>query len=139
MIGGMGCGLHGCLRVEMAGRVVEWLWVTTAGTASPGVAESFVKVSYLEDKTCPPVTAAALHILQQHAFLPCVQASNMLSPPNNWKHRWRLNNLSLNTGLQFLISSAVSFDLGIQFVVVNTIHACYLRLTVCPGVLLWTV
>ena len=40
-----------------------------------------------EDKTCPQVTAAALHILQQSAFLSYVLSLIMLSAPNSDKHR----------------------------------------------------
>ena len=40
-----------------------------------------------EDKTCPQVTAVALHILQQSAFLSCVLSLIMLSAPNSDKHR----------------------------------------------------
>ena len=56
------------------------------------------------------------------------------SAPNSDKHSWRLNNGSLNTGLLFLISSSVSFDLSIQFVVVTTIRAYSVRLNWCPDV-----
>jgi len=46
----------------------------------------------------------------------------MLSALNSNKHRWRLDNPSLNTGLLFLISSSVSFGLYVEFVVVTTIR-----------------
>ena len=94
----------------------EWLncfgWpsaITAAGTASSGVAESFVKTSSLaRTRHTHQVTTAALHILQQIAFLSCVEFEpDHVSSRNSGKHRWRLNNRSLNTGLLFLISSCV--------------------------------
>ena len=71
MIGGGGGGLH----VEMAGRVVEWFWVAKCNhNCWNSVAKSFVKASYLSrTKHAHPVTAEALHILQQSAILSYVE------------------------------------------------------------------
>ena len=71
----MGCGGGGGLHVEMAGRVAEWFWVTKCNyNCWNSVAESFVKASYLAGKRhVHHVTAAALHILQQSAFLSYVE------------------------------------------------------------------
>ena len=94
--------------------------------------KSFVKASYLvRTRHAHQVTAAVLHILQP-SFLVWSLSLIMLSARNSDKHRWRLNNRSLNTGLLFLVYTSVSFGFCIQFV------ACNVRLNVCPGVLLWT-
>ena len=85
--------------------------ITAAGTATPNVAESFVKASSLaRTRRTHKITTAALHILQQIAFRSCVEFEpDHAVNPNSGKHRWRLNNRSLNTGLLFLIFSSVSF------------------------------
>ena len=59
----------------MAWRVVEWFWVTKCNhNGWNSVAESFAKASYLaRTKHAQQVTAAAMHILQQSAFLSYVQ------------------------------------------------------------------
>ena len=72
---GVGVGGGGVLRVEMAGRVVEWFWVAKCNhNCLNSVAESFVKASYLpRTRHAHQVTAVALHIMQQSAFLSYVQ------------------------------------------------------------------
>ena len=47
---------------------------------------------------------------------------DILSVQNSDKHRWRLNNCSLNTGLLLLISSSVSSGLCVGFIVATTIR-----------------
>ena len=63
------------VMIEMAGRVVEWFWVASYNNNCwNSVADCFVKVSYLPRTThTHQVTAEALHILQQSAFLSYVQ------------------------------------------------------------------
>ena len=109
----------------MVGSVVEWFRVSKCNHSCwNSVAESFVKSSYLaKTRHAHQVTAEALHILQQSAFLSYVQFELiMLSARNSDKHRWRLNDRSLNTGPLFLISSSVSFGLCVEFVVVTIIR-----------------
>ena len=55
--------------------MVEWLWVAKCNhNCWNGVEESFVKASYLARiRHAHKVTDVALHILQQSAFLSCVQ------------------------------------------------------------------
>ena len=64
----------GDLHVEMAWRVAEWFWVAKCNhNCWNSVAESFVKASYLaRTRHTYQLTALALHILQQSAFLSCV-------------------------------------------------------------------
>ena len=68
---GGGGGLH----VEMAGRVVEWFWVAKCNhNCWNGVEKSFVKACYVAwTRHAHHVTAEALHVLQQSAFLCYVQ------------------------------------------------------------------
>ena len=63
------------VMIEMAGRVVELFWVASYNNNCwNSVADCFVKVSYLPRTThTHQVTAEALHILQQSAFLSYVQ------------------------------------------------------------------
>ena len=105
----------GDLHAEMAWRVVKWFWVARCNhNCRNSVAESFVKTSHL---------ARTRHAHQQQsAFLSYVVLSpNMLSTPNSGKHRWRVKNSGLNSGLLFLVSSSVSLGLCTAFVVVTTI------------------
>ena len=99
MIGGRGRGVGGGGggHVEMAGRMVEWFWVAKRNhNCWNSVAKSFVKASYLaRTRHAHQVTAAALHILQQSAFLSYVE---------------------------FEPDHAVSFGLCGEFVVVTTIR-----------------
>ena len=83
------------------------------------VAKSFVKVSYLSrTRHAHQVTDAALHILQQTAFLSYVEFEpDHAVSSEQWLHRWRLNNRLL-----FLTSSSVSFGVCIEFVVVTAIR-----------------
>ena len=83
------------------------------------VAKSFVKASYLaRTRHAHQVTDAALHILQQTAFLSYVEFEPYHAVSSEqWLHRWRLNNRLL-----FLKSSSVSFGVCIEFVVVTAIR-----------------
>ena len=81
--------------------MVERFWVAKCNHSCwNSVAESLVNASYLaRTRHGHQVTAAALHILQQTAFLSYVQFELItLSARNSDKHRWRLNDRSLNTG-----------------------------------------
>ena len=105
--------------------MVERFWVAKCNHSCwNSVAESLVNASYLaRTRHGHQVTAEALHILQQSAFLSYVQFELItLSARNSDTHRWRLNNRGLNSGLLFLISSSVSFGLYVEFVVVTTIR-----------------
>ena len=86
------------VMIEMAGRVVEWFWVASYNNNCwNSVADSLVKVSYLPRTThAHQVTAEALHILQQSAFLSYVQFDRTVTHTG-----WRLNNRNLNTRLLF--------------------------------------
>ena len=73
--GKRGWGGGGGSSFEMAGRMVEWFWMAKCNhNCWNSVAESFVKASYLaRTRHAHHVTTAALHILQQSAFLSYVE------------------------------------------------------------------
>ena len=95
---------EGGLHVEMTGRVVEWFWMAKCNhNCWNSVAESFVKASYLARQDMPTRLQLQRCILcsGMPSFLIWSLNLIMLSAPNSGKHRWRLNNRSLNTGLDF--------------------------------------
>ena len=97
----------------MAGRVVEWFWVAKSNhNCWNSVAESFVKASYLaRTRHAHQVTAEALNILQQSAFLSYAQFEPDHAVSSSDKYR-------METELQFKYWAIV---LSFQFCVLRLV------------------
>ena len=98
----------------MAGGVVEWFWVAKCNhNCWNSVAESFVKASYLaRTRHAHQVTAEALNILQQSAFLSYVQFEPDHAVSSSDKYR-------METELQFKYWAIV---LNFQFCVLQLVR-----------------